>query len=418
MHWTRLGLALVVASAAAPQAPAQDAPSSPAPEVSEPGTPVAEAPAAAAPGGPPSFSAGVRLGLLVPVRDATAGLSLNHYAPLMFELGVDVGWYPVPWLWTGLTGSVATGCETVILCDDADVEYQELTRAGLAATVRLLGGATELWVGAGVNGAWLTAGPWSLSGVELTLPRLESSWPTPDGRLGLLLEVTFGRFTQDSVTSALIPPWQQTLHATVVLAVRGAWEPRLGEGATVEGKVAEAGSGFLLSGRIGGALPLVQPGSVAEAFLPVQLALGYRFGSRTWASAFLEMASGLASTCAPASVCDPFRMALGLQVEYHPSPTTWRDPWIGVGTGLVALFVDRLEAGVPVTEGWDGWLVRLEGGVQLVRWSQATLGAWGSVDGGRWWGREVDVGGAIQELPIGNPTHATLQAGLRVAWLP
>jgi hypothetical protein len=419
MHWTRFALALWTASAAvAQEPPPQIPPPSTAPETAAAGVPVAEAPAVASPGGPPSFSAGVRLGLLVPVREATAGLSLGRYAPVMFELGLDLGWYPAPWLWTGLTGSLASGCETVVLCSEAEVESQILTRAGLAATARLLGGPTELWVGAGVQGAWLEAGPWELGGVELTVPRLEYTWPSPAGRIGFLAEATFGRFKTDSVRGGALPASEQTLHATLLLAVRTAWEPRMGEGVTVEGEVAEAGPGFLLSGRMGGAFPLLQPGNVAEAYLPVQLALGYRFGSRTWASAFLEVASGVAASCAPSTGCDPFRVALGLQVEYHPAPTTWRDPWIGLGTGPVGLLVDRQDAGVPVSESWDGWMVRLEGGVQLVRWTQGTLGAWASIDGGRWLWHDLDVGGATQSLPVRDPTHATLQAGLRMAWLP
>ncbi len=419
LRWSRLALAFWTTSVAvAQEATAQGAAPSSVPEVAEPGPPVAEAPTVVTPGGPPAFSAGFRLGLLVPVRNATAGLSLGQYAPVMFEVGGDLGWYPAPWLWAGLTGSVAWGCETVFLCNEAESEGQTLARAGLAATVRLLGGASELWAGAGVSGTWFMAGPWDLGGLELTIPRLEYSWPGPSGRSSILAELTLGRFTQDRTFGDVIPAPGQTLHATFLLAFRGVWEPRPGEGAAVEGAPVEVGRGFLLSGRLGGALPLVQPGDVAEAYFPVQLALGYRFGSRFWASAFLEVASGVASTCAPASGCDPFRMALGLQVEFHPSPATWRDPWFGVGAGIVGLMVDRLEAGVPVIEYWDGWMVRLEGGVQLVRWTQATLGAWASIDGGRWMWRDLEVGGVTQEMPIGDPTHAMLQAGVRVAWLP
>jgi hypothetical protein len=419
MRWTCFALALAAASMAAAQEapPSAEAPPPPPPAVI-PEPPADAAPPPYSPDALPSFTAGFWLGPLVPLRQATSGVSFSRYAPVMFELGADLGWRPAPWLWTGITGSLASGCETVILCDDTDAESQTLSRLGLAATVRLFGGDTELWVGGGLNGAWFTAGPWHLGGFELTVPRLELAWPFPGGRASLMLQANLGRFTQERTLGDVLPAWGQTLHATVLLAGRLAFEPRVDEGTTLEGAALEARRGFLLSGRLGGALPLVQPGNVAEAYLPFQLDVGYRFDPHVWASAFLELASGMASRCAPATGCDPFRGTLGLQVEFHPSPGSWRDPWIGVGGGWVELLVDRGEDGVSVTESWDGWLVRLEGGVQLMRWTYVTLGSFVSIDGGRWLDREVDVGGAILSLPLADPTHVTAQAGLRVAWLP
>ena len=70
------------------------------------------------------------------------------------------------------------------------------------------------------------------------------------------------------------------------------------------------------------------------------------------------------------------------------------------------------------TESWFGWVVRLTGGVPLMRAWQLELGLFASAELGVWTDHELEVGGVTTVLSVDQAVHGAALPGVRVAWLP
>jgi hypothetical protein len=88
------------------------------------------------------------------------------------------------------------------------------------------------------------------------------------------------------------------------------------------------------------ALPL---GDVVTAALPVWIDAGYRFGPRLFLGAAFAYAHALVSGREGCPVvglrCSASDIVAGAQVQYHPLPRLWLDPWVGLAVGYEALDV-------------------------------------------------------------------------------
>jgi len=184
--------------------------------------------------------------------------------------------------------------------------------------------------------------------------------------------------------------------------------------------------GFLLDVRVGVGPTIAYPSSRAAWLVPVTLGFGWRFAGGYRLVAVIEPSAGdlsdLAYALDPSAPEQPsncgaagcgFHLVLGVEAartfERHP----WR-PWLGILLGLEGLDVgDGAQ-----TESWFGGVVRLTGGLPLLRTWQLEIGVFASAELGVWTDHEVEAGGVTTALAVGHPVHGAVTAGLRVAWEP
>jgi hypothetical protein len=390
-----------------------------------PGDPAATA---QAPPASAAFVAGVRLGLAIPWGSAAPGLGYGTYGPLMTSVGLDLGVRPTPWSWLAIVGDIAFGCEDSAFAEECPDGAQRLFRGGVEGAVRVLrlaGSRREIWLGGGVRAVSLEieapgepAPERTLTGVEVTFPRIEYGTAIAGFRGALGVELTLGRFDRESVGQGTrsLTGAERTLHGAAMLYVRGAFEAALSDEALAP--VPPRGAGFLLSVGLGVGLPVASPGFGAAVTFPIALAAGYRFGPRAHAGLLFEVSPGVAGGCAPAAACEAFVGTLGVEGALRLRPTSPRDPWVGLAAGIETLITERLEGGAAVTEDWEGVLLRLAGGVQLLRTASLELGPYLALDVGLWTRHGVEANGVEGTGPMGNRVHGAATVGLRFAWLP
>jgi opacity protein-like surface antigen len=178
----------------------------------------------------------------------------------------------------------------------------------------------------------------------------------------------------------------------------------LAAGAAQAEPPAPAGPFFGL--RAGYAIPdgdVARGGPAVEDFaprkFPLGIELGYRFNRRLWSEVFFEVSPAkAASALCPAGVsCSASDVRLGVGILLRLAPTSWIDPWLGVGAAVEVLNAEgrNVAAGARYEWSWFGFeLPYAEAGVDFAVADRVSVGPWISATVARFTSASIRAEGA------------------------
>ncbi len=143
---------------------------------------------------------------------------------------------------------------------------------------------------------------------------------------------------------------------------------------------AEAKEGFEIGGRLGYAIPMGKTQDDPDAdvsdtlsgMIPLQLDIGYRVIPALMVGGYAQYGFGivggrLGDLCDASSAdCGAHDVRLGVQLQYHLSPSEQIDPWLGAGIGYEWLTYTTSGGGTDVSTTGHGFeFLMLQGGVDF-----------------------------------------------------
>jgi hypothetical protein len=182
--------------------------------------------------------------------------------------------------------------------------------------------------------------------------------------------------------------------------------------------------GLLFGVRAGWGLPFgdvardAPLADLADGKLPLWLDVGYRFSGHLRGVLYFELAPMSLAACPTGAACSAFDVRFGLELQLHPAPRSWLDPWIGVGFGA-----EHLQATAPPAGGgpeawdlsWFGLEVPVEVGLDLAISDYFTFGPYAAASFAQFTSDSArppggpTTSGAVED----RATHGWLQAGLK-----
>ncbi len=183
--------------------------------------------------------------------------------------------------------------------------------------------------------------------------------------------------------------------------------------------------GILFGVRGAWGLPFgdVAPGAklteLAKTKLPLWLEVGYRFNGYFRTELYFELAPmKLADACPSGAACSAFDVRSGIELQIHPSPRSWLDPWLGVGFGIEYLQATTPPPGSPAAWelSWYGLEVPVEVGLDLAFSDVFTLGPHASVSFAQFTSASAKPpgGSTVSGASDTRATHGWGQAGLKM----
>jgi Autotransporter beta-domain len=189
-------------------------------------------------------------------------------------------------------------------------------------------------------------------------------------------------------------------------------------------QAADSGLQIGMRGAISAPFGNVESGTpldaVVSSFLPVSTEIGYRFDGHFYAGVYGEY--GFVNTSCPSGLdgtCSSHSLGFGLEGRYHFLPGRTLNPWVGLALGYEALSMSQNGANDTLTATASGLLLRAEFGVDLFAIPRLAIGLFVSASAGDFLTETVNSHGEGDfSHSVDGGTHAYLQAGVRVTFLP
>jgi outer membrane protein W len=184
------------------------------------------------------------------------------------------------------------------------------------------------------------------------------------------------------------------------------------------GGKADAG-GAMISLRLGTGMPFGKagrdaPGSISHGVLaqvPVGLDLGYFVTPNIMIGAYGQFAPLITQRCSMGASCSGLDMRVGIQAQYHISPTEKLNPWFGLGAGYEVLNLTESGGPFPLDTAAKGLeIANLQGGLDWMIAHGFRMGPFVNFSIGEF--LSVSAGG--QSVDINNKSlHEWLTIGVR-----
>lgn len=201
--------------------------------------------------------------------------------------------------------------------------------------------------------------------------------------------------------------------------------PAASEPVVVSTDGAEPGK-FVIGLRLGYMLPMgdlmkdVAMSDGISGAVPIWLDLGYMVTRNIMVGAYGQYAFAFLKNCQAGADCSASGYRLGIQGQYHVSPTEKINPWVGVGLGYENISVSRSMAGQETKGSYSGMeYVNLQAGADFKVSPTVGIGPFLSFSLGQYGSATIESGGSSvsDDIPSDlTAMHEWLTFGVRGAF--